>query len=121
MPGLHREGWLILLKGDWYAMLFQDHGAIGRCPVLVPVEWENDFPVFGYGGKVPLELEIRSTKQNHNYAPLTESDTFLYEEDPDGSVSLKKVWQWNHIPDRSMWSVTDRPGSTSDHYKRNLC
>ena len=109
--GIAQGGLVDTPEGDWYAMLFQDHGAIGRCPVLVPVEWENDFPVFGYEGKVPLELEIRSTKQNHSYAPLTDSDSFSYEPNPDGSVSLKNVWQWNHIPDNSLWSVTDKPGA----------
>lgn len=29
--------------GDWFAMCFQDHGAIGRIPVLVPIQFINDF------------------------------------------------------------------------------
>ncbi|MDE7275981.1 MAG: hypothetical protein K2N98_03880 [Lachnospiraceae bacterium] len=23
---------------------------------------------------------------------------------------MKKVWQWNHAPDDSAWSFTERPG-----------
>ena len=109
--GIAQGGLIDTPEGDWYAMLFQDHGAIGRCPVLVPVIWENDFPIFGYGGKVPLALEVKSTRDNHNYAPLTDSDSFTYKTDQAGVVSLKNVWQWNHAPDNALWSVADRPGA----------
>jgi beta-xylosidase len=27
--------------GEWYAFLFQDHGAVGRIPYLVPMKWED--------------------------------------------------------------------------------
>ena len=29
----------------WYAVLFQDRGAVGRIPVLVPVKWEKNVRV----------------------------------------------------------------------------
>ena len=32
--------------GKWYSILFQDRGAVGRIPVLIPLHFENDFPVF---------------------------------------------------------------------------
>lgn len=38
--------------GNWYAMLFGDRGSVGRIPYLVPVKWENDWPVLGTNGKV---------------------------------------------------------------------
>lgn len=38
-------------EGDWYSMLFQTTGAVGRIPVLIPVKWENDWPVLGNNGK----------------------------------------------------------------------
>ena len=39
-------------SGKWYAMLFQDSGAVGRLPVLIPVTWKDDMPVFGDDGKM---------------------------------------------------------------------
>ena len=40
-------------NGKWYSIMFQDSGAVGRIPVLVPVTWEGDKPVFGIHGKTP--------------------------------------------------------------------
>ena len=37
--------------GEWYGLMFQDHGAVGRVPVLVPVTWQNDWPMLGVNGK----------------------------------------------------------------------
>lgn len=55
--GVAQGGLVDTPDGKWYAMLFQDHDAVGRIPVLVPVRWENDWPVYGdKDGKVPLEF-----------------------------------------------------------------
>ena len=109
--GVAQGGIVDTPEGDWYAMLFQDHGAIGRIPVLVPVHWRNDFPVFGSNGKVPHRLEAKSTRTGYRYEPLIESDDFNYKPDMDGRIHLKKVWQWNHIPEDALWSVTEKPGA----------
>ncbi len=108
--GVAQGGIVDTPDGEWYAMLFQDHGAVGRIPVLVPVFWENDFPVMGIEGKVPLNIEVKSTKPCHIYRPLTESDSFYYKPDENGEVHLKDVWEWNHTPDHNLWSLTEKPG-----------
>ncbi|MDO4283785.1 MAG: glycoside hydrolase 43 family protein [Eubacteriales bacterium] len=33
--------------GEWYGMFFQDRGAVGRIPYLMPVVWEEGWPVPG--------------------------------------------------------------------------
>ncbi len=99
--GVAQGGIVDTKDGEWYAMLFQDHGAVGRIPVLVPVHWKDGFPVFWAGGRVPLNLCVKSTKPEHVYAPLYGSDDF---------TSLKNFWQWNHEPVNGCWSVTERPG-----------
>lgn len=91
-------------------MLFQDHGAVGRIPVLVPVVWKDDFPVLGEKGKVPKEVHPVSTKSGYKYMPLVTSDSFDYTADEKGQVTLKKGWEWNHRPNHKLWSVTERPG-----------
>ncbi|ENH96067.1 glycoside hydrolase [Gracilibacillus halophilus YIM-C55.5] len=85
--------------GDWYAMLFQDHGAVGRIPYILPVEWQHQWPVI----EVKREFEVNGTHKATQ--PLVASDDFDYKEH-----SLALQWQWNHNPDHRFWSVTDRPG-----------
>lgn len=98
-------------EGDWYAMLFQDHGAVGRIPVLVPMHWESDFPVLGVEGKALLNLTVKSTRPEHSYEPLEGSDDFAYTPDQDGKIRLNNFWQWNHTPQKQLWSVTEKPGA----------
>lgn len=107
--GVAQGGIIQAYNGKWYGMFFQDRGAVGRCPVLVPMHFENGFPVPD-NGKVPLTAEVQSTRPGHIYKPLNESDNFIYEPDSNGKIILKKVWQWNHEPDNALWSVTKRPG-----------
>jgi beta-xylosidase len=92
-------------KGEWFAYLFQDHGAVGRIPYLVPVKWEDGWPVLGVNGKVPGTLNLPASK---GLMPgIVASDEF--EREP-GKPALPLVWQWNHNPDNSLWSVKARPG-----------
>ena len=56
--GVAQGGLIDTPQGDWYALLFQDHGAVGRTPFLVPVKWEDGWPVMGVDGKVPMTLSI---------------------------------------------------------------
>lgn len=95
--------------GDWYAVLFQDHGAVGRIPVLVPLRFEDGFPVFAE--RAPRTIDIQSTRPNYEYKPLVGSDDFYYEPDDNGDVRLKDYWQWNHTPNKALWSLTEKPGA----------
>ena len=101
--GVAQGGIVDTPDGKWYGMLFQDHGSVGRIPVLVPVSWENDWPMMGVNGKAPLTLEIET---DYTGTALVKDDDFSYSSNDD----LALEWQWNHNPDNSAWSVTDRPG-----------
>lgn len=103
--GVAQGGIVDTPDGEWYAVLFQDRGAVGRIPVLVPVHWENDFPVFGEKGKIPAELSVKATRGNYSYAPLYGSDNFSYQPDADGKVHLKNFWQFNHTPNDTLWGI----------------
>ncbi len=87
--------------GNWYGLLFQDHGSVGRIPVLVPVTWQNDWPMMGVNGKAPLTLDL-GTSQGTD---LAGDDSFDY-----STNDLALEWQWNHNPDNTAWSVTERSG-----------
>jgi beta-xylosidase len=108
--GVAQGGLVDTPDGAWYAILFQDQGAVGRVPVLVPMHWERGFPVFGIDGKVPAYLETQSTCPTHAYAPIVASDDFLYLPDADGKIHLNTIWQWNHNPHNDLWSVDGKQG-----------
>lgn len=92
--GVAQGGIVDTPDGRWYAMLFQDSGAVGRIPILVPVTWEQGRPVFGEEGRIPERFELVSTRPGYVYRPLVESDDFKGE--------LKPCWQFNHEPDCSL-------------------
>ena len=73
--GVAQGGLVDTPDGSWYAMLFQDHDAVGRVPVLVPVKWEDDWPIYGEDGIVPLTFTAPG-KSDMSTA-LTRSDEFL--------------------------------------------
>ncbi|OWR28269.1 acetyl xylan esterase [Saccharibacillus sp. O23] len=107
--GVAQGGIVDTPDGDWHAMLFQDHGAVGRIPVLVPLTFQEGRPVFAT--KAPVSLDLPSTRPEYVYKPLLGDDDFVYETDREGRVRLQDFWQWNHEPDDRHWSVTEKPGA----------
>lgn len=102
--GVAQGGIVDTPDGKWYAMLFQDHGAVGRAPVLLPVKLESGQFVFGDNGRMPLEFELPVARVEHTYLPLTQSDDFATTGDDAqkfGTFGLKSVWQFNHNPELS--------------------
>ena len=86
-------------EGNWFSIVFQDHGALGRIPVLVPVVFgEDGMPVFGDAGTgatvlegsrvAPQTVTVLDNKPGYKYAPLWSNDF------------TNPAWQWNHIPDK---------------------
>jgi len=108
--GVAQGGIVDTPDGKWYAMLFQDRGAGGRVPVLVPLRWNGIFPSFGENGKVPAEVSITSTNPGYEYSPWFGNDDFVYASTPAGTIQLKKFWEWNHIPDSNLWSIQSGRG-----------
>jgi beta-xylosidase len=102
--GVAQGGLVDTPGGEWFAYLFQDHGAVGRIPFLVPVKWEDGWPVLGEGGKMPQTLNLPASKGLNN---IVASDEF---ERKAGEPPLPLAWQWNHNPVNELWSLTARPG-----------
>lgn len=104
--GVAQGGLIDRPDGRWFAYLFQDHGAVGRIPYLVPVTWEDGWPVLGVDGRVPETLE--NLPAGTGLIPgIVASDEFNRDQD---DLELPLVWQWNHNPDDELWSLTERPG-----------
>ena len=76
-------------EGNWFGILFQDHGALGRIPVLVPVKFgEDGFSIFdGPSTGSGTEVSVLDNNPGYKYAPLWSNDF------------TTPAWQWNHIPD----------------------
>ena len=103
--GVAQGGLIDTPDGKWFAYLFRDFGAVGRIPYLVPVKWENGWPVIGVNGKVPETLDLPASK---GLIPgIVASDEFTRK---PGTAALPLVWQWNHNPDNKLWSVNQRKG-----------
>ena len=103
--------------GRWFAVLFQDRGAAGRIPVLVPVTWNRfGYPVFG---DVTKEIVNDSARPGWTAKPLYTDDDFTGEK-------LNPLWQFNHEPREGTWETgngayrirTDRISRTVE-YARN--
>lgn len=108
--GVAQGGIVTTPKGEWYAVLFQDRGAVGRIPVLIPVTWEEGRPVFGDHGKMPRQFRIEDTGPDYRYAPVYASGFYTGRQDENGKPELINVWQWNHEPNDSLWWRTDNNG-----------
>jgi beta-xylosidase len=103
--GVAQGGLIDTPGGDWFAYLFRDYGAVGRIPYLVPVKWEDGWPILGVEGKVPDKLDLPAST---GLIPgIVASDEF---DRHPGEPALPLVWQWNHNPVNTLWSVTERPG-----------
>ena len=103
--GVAQGGMIDMPDGRWYAYLFRDYGSVGRIPYLVPMKWEDGWPVLGINGKVPEALELPPSK---GLIPgIVANDEF---DRKKRDKPLPLVWQWNHNPDNSLWSVTARKG-----------
>lgn len=87
--------------GEWYAIQFQDHGAVGRIPTLQPVTWEDGWPVMGKDGRPVQTLGVP--------LPADPAGNYVWASDEFDTDSLALVWQWNH-KNPGDWSLTDRPG-----------
>lgn len=103
--GVAQGGLIDTPDGRWFSYLFKDAGGVGRIPYLVPVKWEKDWPILGVNGKVPEYLDLPPSK---GLIPgIVNSDEFTRKK---SDAALPLVWQWNHNPDNSLWSVRERKG-----------
>ena len=88
--------------GDWYGIIFQDRGGVGRVLTLMPCRWINGWPMLGdENGKVPDT--VRALKSGEPKTSIVNSDDF-------DAPQLGLHWQWNHNPIDNAWSLTERPG-----------
>jgi len=102
--GGHQGAIVDLADGRWWGFVMQDRPAIGRITNFSPVFWQDDWPVWGTPeapGRVPATA--RKPVQGQPPQQPATSDEF-------DAPQLGLQWAWNHNPDDTLWSLTERPG-----------
>jgi xylan 1,4-beta-xylosidase len=104
---LHQGGIVDTPAGEWWSVIMSDHGSAGRMVALVPITWDNGFPLIGLPGnlrKAPNTWIKPNTGHTQDPKPA-----FIHDDNFD-TGKLNPHWQWNHVPDDSKWSITEKPG-----------
>ena len=101
---IHQGSLIETTEGQWWTIMQQDLGPLGRMPNLQPVRWADEWPIVGANGK-PYTTAYAKPKVGSSYPrkALPTNDNFR-------NYPLGMQWQWNHNPDNGGWSLFERPG-----------
>ncbi|ACB76517.1 non-reducing end alpha-L-arabinofuranosidase family hydrolase [Opitutus terrae] len=102
--GGHQGAIVDLPDGRWFGFIMRDSGSIGRMTNLSPIYWQDDWPVWGSPtGPDQVPAVAEKPVQGQPVRQPATSDEF-------DSAELGLQWAWNHNPDNSRWSLSERPG-----------
>jgi hypothetical protein len=109
---MHQGGIVETPAGEWWGVSMMDHNSIGRLTCLSPVTWFDGWPYFGLPGNLTRTprtwLKPKTDDPSPPSAPYQRNDDF-------SGPALANVWQWNHVPDDTQWSLQERPGFLRMH------
>ena len=101
--GIHQGALIQTQTGEWWTMLFVDSGPFGRFPSLQPVTWVDNWPMVGVDGKGVITYRRPDVGKEYPVTVLPASDEF-------NNQTLGMQWGWNHNPDSTNWSLSQRKG-----------
>ena len=104
---LHQGGMCETPAGEWWCAIMSDHGGGGRMISLAPITWDEGFPLIGLPGNL-RRAPNTWVKPNTGYTQEPRP-TYVPDDNFDGG-KMNPHWQWNHVPDDSKWSLTEKPG-----------
>jgi len=104
---LHQGGMCDTPSGEWWSIIMSDHGSSGRTVALVPITWDDEFPLIGLPGN--LRKAPNTWIKPNTGTTDTPHPTFVHDDSFDGP-RLNPLWQFNHVEDDSKWSLTEKPG-----------
>lgn len=104
---LHQGGIVDTPAGEWWGFSMMDDNSVGRLTALSPVTWQEGWPFFGLRGNLGRTPRIWVKPNTGTVSPVTAP--YARNDDFSGP-SLANVWQWNHVPDDSRWSLSERRG-----------
>lgn len=102
--GGHQGSIVDMPDGSDYGFVMKDSGTIGRMTYISTIFWSNSWPIWGTTnapGMVPATAPMPIVGAPPYRIPT--SDDF-------SSPTLGLQWQFNHNPDNTRWSLTERPG-----------
>jgi len=104
---MHQGGIVQLPNGDWWGWSMMDYNSVGRVTCLSPVTWKEGWPYFGLPGNLTRSprtwVKPNTGATSQPIATYQRSDNFA-------ATNFQPVWQWNHMPDSSKFSLTERKG-----------
>ncbi|HVK02035.1 MAG TPA: glycoside hydrolase 43 family protein [Armatimonadaceae bacterium] len=110
---LHQGGVVSTPKGETWGFSMIDYNAVGRVTCLAPVTWKDGWPYFGLPGNLGRAPRVWVKPDTGHESP---SPVAPYERADDFSgPGLNPVWQWNHAPENTKWSLTERTGHLRLH------
>ena len=98
---IHQGGIVEDQNGQWWALLMMDFHSIGRTVTLAPITWKDGWPMLGLEGnlgRAPRTWIKPAIANVQPHASYNRCDDF-------NGKALGRVWQWNHNPDDSKWSL----------------
>jgi beta-xylosidase len=101
--GIHQGALIRTQTGEWWTMLFVDSGPFGRFPSLQPVTWVDGWPMVGVDGHAVVTHKKPDVGGSYPVKVLPTSDEF-------DTKTLGMQWGWNHDPEPTKWSLTEKPG-----------
>jgi beta-xylosidase len=104
---IHQGGMCDTPTGEWWSVIMTDHGSAGRMVALVPITWDDGFPLIGLPGNL---RKAPNTWLKPNTGFVQEPAPAFIHGDNFDSGTLNRHWQWNHVPDDTKWSLTEKPG-----------
>ncbi len=104
---LHQGGIVDTPSGEWWSIIMSDHGSAGRMVSLVPITWDNGFPLIGLPGNL---RRAPNTWLKPNTGFTQEPKPAFIHDDHFEGPKLNPHAQWNHVPDDTKWSLTEKPG-----------
>ena len=101
---VHQGALIEDVSGQWWTIMQEDLGALGRMPNLQPVKWTSDGWLSVGNGGTPYDTYTKPKYAGDNRIKrLPTTDAFR-------SLTLGMQWEWNHKPENSGWSLSERPG-----------
>ena len=109
---MHQGGIVQIQSGEWWGWSMMDANSVGRLTCLSPVTWKDGWPYFGLPGNLGRSPRIWVKPNTRHSSP---PETPFFRNDGFEGPDLKPIWQWNHVPDDSKWSLREREGMLRMH------
>jgi xylan 1,4-beta-xylosidase len=100
---LHQGGIVQTPLGEWWGFSMMDYNSLGRVTALSPITWHEGWPYFGLPGN--LGRNPRTWVKPKTAVAQPVAVPYVRDDDFSGPA-LANVWQWNHVPVDSAWTLS---------------